>query len=199
MITLADFPLYTDSLELTGTVAEHRFVTLAGVYPAAGGQAYGVTRDGGDSGDVTDVKVLGKLLVESGGAVSKGARVVSDSTGRAVAMTAAQAVAGTVTVAIAGGSAGNLTVTGIATTDSLISVVRLDRDATAANVNLSVITSEFTITATNTINNAGGTDTTGDTLLITYRDASAVIYPQGVAVSDVTTSGQPLLILRAEV
>lgn len=71
---------------------------------------------------------------------------------------------------IVGGAAGNLTVTGIAVGDNLIGVIRLNRDATAANIDMSGITSEFTITAANTINNAGGTNTTGDALLILYQD-----------------------------
>jgi hypothetical protein len=69
---------------------------------------------------------------------------------------------------IAGGSAGDLTVTGIATTDQLVAVIRLDRDATAANINLGNLTSEFSITAANTINNSGGTATTGDALMVVY-------------------------------
>lgn len=196
MRTLPNLPILTLTQELTGTVAEHRFVTHAGVYPAAGAAVFGVTPVGGVSGDVVDVDCIGLLLVESGGAVAVGAGVVSDATGRAVTITAAQAGAGTSVTAIAGGSAGNHTVTGITTSDALISVVRLNRDATAANIDLSTITSEFTITAANTINNAGGTDTTGDTLLITYADASAKISQVGVAVSAATAAGQPLLILK---
>jgi hypothetical protein len=74
----------------------------------------------------------------------------------------------------AGAAAGDVTVTGIATADKLICVLRLDRDATAANINLSTLTSEFTITAAATINNAAGTNTTGDTLVVAYWDVSAV-------------------------
>lgn len=70
------------------------------------------------------------------------------------------------TFVVAGAAAGNVTVTGIATTDVLKSVIRLDRDATAANVNLSDLTSEFAICAADTIGNAAGTNTTGDALLV---------------------------------
>lgn len=76
------------------------------------------------------------------------------------------------TAVIAGGAAGNLTVTGINTTDELVGVVRLDRDATAANINISSLLSEFTISAADTINNTGGTNTTGDSLLVIYVDHS---------------------------
>lgn len=71
---------------------------------------------------------------------------------------------------IAGGAAGNHTVTGIAVGDTLVGVIRLDRDATAANINITAITSEFSVSATNTINNTGGTNTTGDSLLVLYQD-----------------------------
>lgn len=72
--------------------------------------------------------------------------------------------------AIAGGAAGAHTVTGIATGDELVLVARLDLDGTAANIDLDDLTSEFTISAADTINNAAGTDTTGDKLLVLYLD-----------------------------
>ena len=78
---------------------------------------------------------------------------------------------------IAGGSAGDLTVTGIKTTDKLVSVIRFDvatdtgDNATGNKVQaVTNIVSEFTVSAANTINNVGGTDTTGDVLLVTYLE-----------------------------
>lgn len=65
----------------------------------------------------------------------------------------------------AGGAAGDITVTGIAVGDQLISVVNLT-DGTD-------VTSEFSITAADTINNTGGTATTGDVLLVLYNDVNA--------------------------
>lgn len=70
---------------------------------------------------------------------------------------------------IAGGSAGDHTVTGIATADHLISVIHLDLGSNAETD----MTADFSITAANTINNTGGTDTTNDTLLVMYFDISA--------------------------
>jgi hypothetical protein len=70
---------------------------------------------------------------------------------------------------IAGGTAGDHTVTGIATGDHLISVVHLDMTGNAETD----LTSEFSITAADTINNAAGTDTSSDTLLVLYFDQSA--------------------------
>ncbi len=74
--------------------------------------------------------------------------------------------------AIAGGVAGAHTVTGVGVQDLLLAVWRLDRDATAANINISDLTSEFVRrpTVANQINNTGGTNTTGDTLLGLYLD-----------------------------
>lgn len=63
---------------------------------------------------------------------------------------------------LAGSTPGNFTVTGIATTDKLVAVL----DLTAGTV----LTGEFTITAPNTINNGGGTDTTGDVLIVFWLD-----------------------------
>ncbi len=80
---------------------------------------------------------------------------------------------GVVSAVIAGGATGNHTVTGITTADTLLSVVRLDRDSTAANINISDLTGEFTIDSANTIDNDSGTTTTGDALLILYGNASA--------------------------
>lgn len=65
------------------------------------------------------------------------------------------------TAVIAGGAAGNLTVTGIVVGDVLKSVQRVD----AAGANL---VDEFTISAADTINNTGGTNTTGFVLHIMW-------------------------------
>lgn len=63
---------------------------------------------------------------------------------------------------IAGGAAGALTVTGIALGDRIIAVV--DTEAPSAN-----FASEFTVTAANTIDNTGGTATTGMDLLVIWE------------------------------
>lgn len=72
---------------------------------------------------------------------------------------------------IAGGSAGPLTVTGIKTRDKLVSVLR----AVGAGVDVTDVTdltSEFSITAADTINNTGGTATTGSKLIVSYLSAA---------------------------
>jgi hypothetical protein len=67
-------------------------------------------------------------------------------------------------VSIVGGAAGNLTVTGIRTTHTLIAVLK-NVDANDAFTDL---TSEFTITASDTINNTGGTTTASSHVFVVY-------------------------------
>ena len=62
----------------------------------------------------------------------------------------------------AGAAAGDVTVAGIKAYDVLGQVLRVD------NGNEADLTDEFTITATNTINNTGGTSSAGGQLLVTY-------------------------------
>lgn len=68
---------------------------------------------------------------------------------------------------IAGGAAGAHTVTGILTGDRLVKVYHISTAAAIAT--MADLTSEFTISAANTINNATGTDTTNDQLLVFYE------------------------------
>lgn len=65
---------------------------------------------------------------------------------------------------LAGGSAGNHTVTGIKVGDKIRTVMEVTNHAD--------LTDEFTVTADNTINNTGGTDTTGDDLHVLYISSS---------------------------
>lgn len=131
----------------------------------------GVADLGADAADDRiDIIMSGIAAVEYGGNVTRGQPLTSDANGKAVAATNR-----TYQVSVAGGSAGNITVTGIKTTDVLLSVQRVDLDATAGNIDLDDLTSEFTISAANTINNTGGSATTGDKLLVTYQRADQVI------------------------
>jgi len=122
------------------------------------------------STDPVDVIRLGPAFLTAGGTITRGDRLTSDANGKAV--TASESI---VQTAVVGAAAGNVTVTGIKTTDTLISVLRLDRDSTAANINETSLTGEFTISAADTINNTGGTNTTGDVLIVAYRRNDRVI------------------------
>ncbi len=69
---------------------------------------------------------------------------------------------------LAGGAAGAHTVTGIAIGDRLIAVQHWSTAAAIATV--ADLTSEFSITAANTIDNTAGTATTSDQLIVIYED-----------------------------
>jgi hypothetical protein len=69
---------------------------------------------------------------------------------------------------VAGSTAvANIAVTGILTEDTIVAVLRLDRDATAANINLADVTSEASITSNGNIQ-LTTTNTTGDTLVVVW-------------------------------
>jgi len=72
---------------------------------------------------------------------------------------------------IAGGAAGDHTVSGIRVGDNLVAVLQID--ATDASETYDDLTAEFSITGDDTINNAGGTNTTGSGLVVIYEDRTA--------------------------
>ena len=68
---------------------------------------------------------------------------------------------------IAGGAAGDHTVTGIKTRDTLISVFHA-AGAGSDVTDVADLTSEFSISAADTINNTGGTSSAGGKLIVSY-------------------------------
>ncbi len=117
-----------------------------------------------DSGETTTIPVL---VVQKSDIVS--GTVTTDKIADD-AVTKAKLAGGFLKQAVIdGGAAGAHTVTGIAVGDELVSVVQYDID-TGAVVDVVSLTSEFSITAADTINNTGGTVTTGDKLVVTYLD-----------------------------
>jgi hypothetical protein len=72
---------------------------------------------------------------------------------------------------VAGGAAGNFTVTGIAAADELVAVLYFAGAGTDVT-NVADLLSEFSISAANTINNTGGTASTGGKLVVLYLDLS---------------------------
>jgi hypothetical protein len=164
-------PLLALTVFATAIVSAHRFLTLDGEHAAAGGDAIGVGKHDGAVGDAIAVDVIGTAIVQTGGVFGKGAYLSSDANGRAVLATDS----GVRQAVIDGGAAGALVLTGVLATDRLISVARLNRDATAANVDLDDLTAEFSISDDDEITNAGGTNTTGDALLVTWSTPSPVL------------------------
>ncbi len=81
-------PLLTLTLGLTATVVAERFVTGAGAQTGAAGNALGVARTAGVSGENIPVDVIGTAIVEAGAAIAANALVEADSVGRAVTKSA---------------------------------------------------------------------------------------------------------------
>lgn len=131
------------------------------VYLSATAGAFTLTRPTGNAlvqivGRVTVVSAtVGQIMIDlsSGGGLGAGAPIAGQL--RATL--------------IAGGAAGNLTVTGINVGDRLVYVSSED-DTSGITVNL---TAEFSITAANTINNAGGTSTAAHHVAVWYEKLTA--------------------------
>ena len=66
-------------------------------------------------------------------------------------------------------AAANIAVSGIATTDKIVAVVRVDLDATAANIDVDDLTSEASITSAGNIQ-LSTTNTTSDKLIVFWLD-----------------------------
>jgi len=149
-LTLLKFPLVTRGSVIVGGAAD----APAELAALTTGQILV-----GNGTDLVSVAVSGDITLAADGTTAIGASKV---TGAMLLNILAQTV-------IAGGAAGDHTVTGIATDDHIVAVWRLNRDAAVvATIEITDITSEFTITGADTINNAAGTDTTGDSLMILY-------------------------------
>ena len=116
------FHLLPLTLEATAAITSRRFVTLAGVLATAITTSFGVSRSDAANGDLFTADVFGVATLETGGIIAVNNKVGSDATGRAVAVTPGVVK----TAVIAGGAAGALTVTGLAATDTLLSVTRFD-------------------------------------------------------------------------
>ena len=77
------------SVAAGGALLAERLVTQLGVYPAAGGTAFGVTRtNAATKGDLVPVDVQGTAIVETGAAVTLDQPLMADAEGRVVPLTA---------------------------------------------------------------------------------------------------------------
>lgn len=84
-------PLLTLTRKLTGTVAQHRFVTPAGAQAGADANTLGASRVAGVSGDSASIDALGTTVVEAGAAIADGATLKSDANGKAITWAASGA------------------------------------------------------------------------------------------------------------
>lgn len=91
------------SVIAAAALSAERFVTTSGAYPAAGGNADGVTQTDAASGDLVAVDVAGTAIVVASAAIAKDAYVQSDATGQAVTQTSGVAVAKALEAAAAAG------------------------------------------------------------------------------------------------
>ena len=68
----------------TATLVAERFVTFAGAVPAADAFVLGVVRQSAVSGDKVTVDVVGTAIVEAGAAITAGATLKVDASGRVI-------------------------------------------------------------------------------------------------------------------
>lgn len=188
-------PILPLTLIAAAAITACRFVTTAGALATATDTIYGVSRSDAAEDEAFTADVLGVATVEAGGAVAYGDTVRADATGRAVTVTPGVLK----TAVITGGAAGSLTVTGIAAGDELVSVIRFDVAAdtgTSATGNkvqdVGDLTAEFSVSAANTITNAGGTNTSSNKLLVIYRQKRPLA---GIAMAAASAAGQFIPVL----
>lgn len=87
---------------------------------------------------------------------------------RSAARAAGRPVLQNFTVVAGAAATTNIAITGIVREDLIVSVLRLDLDATAANINLTDVTSEVSVTSDGNIQ-LTTTNTTGDKLLVIWN------------------------------
>ena len=81
-------PLLTLGVLATAALTQYRAVTTAGAVPSAAAACLGFAEHGGAIGDRVPVTVMGTALAEAGAAISAGAAVELDSSGRVVTKSA---------------------------------------------------------------------------------------------------------------
>lgn len=80
----ANISLLTLTVIAAAALAANRFVKTAGIYPAAGGLALGVTRCDGVAGDPLPVDVLGTAVVQAGAAIALDVPVMVTAEGKVI-------------------------------------------------------------------------------------------------------------------
>lgn len=81
--------IFSTTLIASGTGVQRRFIGFDGATAGANAVVAGVAMTDFKAGDAVNVAVMGEVAVESGGAVAKGAPVISDAIGRGIADPAA--------------------------------------------------------------------------------------------------------------
>lgn len=148
------------------------------------------------SGDRITVATGGVFSLVASGTVTRGDKLCAAASGKV-----RTASTKTNTAIVNGGAAGAITVTGIGASDELLSVVRLDvasdsgDNATGNKIQAaSDLTSEFAVTAADTIDNTGGTNTSGDRLLVIWRVCAPEAVIGTALASAVDAASVPVLL-----
>ena len=175
-------PILRLTVDLAAATEAHRFVTPAGAMPEAGGPVLGPTYTAGKVGEAVAATALGVAPVTAAEAMAVGAAVASDADGKAV-VARDDALHSAV---IDGGAVGELTVTGLA------AVIHLSKTAALGLSDIADLTSEFGLTAAGTIDNTGGTATTGGKLLVLWSTPHITV---GRALSAAATDGDAIQVL----
>ena len=76
--------IYPMSITASATLVEKRFITFAGAVPAADAYVMGVVRQNAVSSDKVTVDTLGTAIVEAGAAITAGASLKVDATGKVI-------------------------------------------------------------------------------------------------------------------
>lgn len=96
-------PAHILSIKSAGAISAHRFVTATGAQAGADANTFGVSlASAAGAGEQVPVIVLGTATVEAGAAISAGATVKSDASGRAIPWATAGAKVGIALEAAAG-------------------------------------------------------------------------------------------------
>lgn len=82
----------TLTVQASGAIVAHRFVTPVGAQAGAAANTLGVARTLAVDGEYIPVDVLGTALAEAGGAIAAGAAVETDASGRAVTLAVGEKV-----------------------------------------------------------------------------------------------------------
>ncbi len=80
--------LGTSSIQAAADLVKHRFIGFDGNLCGANAKARGVSAADTKIGQMCPINIAGEVLVESGGAITAGAALASDASGKAVAATA---------------------------------------------------------------------------------------------------------------
>ena len=180
-------PILRRTVALAAATEAARLVTADGQAPVAGGHVLGPTYTAGQAGQRIAVTALGIAQVTAAEAIAAGQAVAADAEGKAVVA----AEGGTQSALIDGGAAGELDLAAIGANDTLIVVIQLSKDNAKGVEDAADLTSEFSVAA-GTIDNTGGTATTGDKLLVLWSTRRVTV---GRALSAAAADGDDIQLL----